>query len=145
MADDTASLVQFYARAGAGGSITLEKRVEASWDAACPGQEILHGTQYIGTVADPAALGGTMKGKLDTMDAAAHNYAGELSKDHPDCAVVKDRRETLLAAMGATQVAPDPTFLEATTMRERQTAKASIRRSVCNKRCSVESGGESAG
>ena len=94
MADDTASLVQFYARAGAGGSITLEKRVEASWDAACPGQEILHGTQYIGTVADPAALGSTMKGKLDTMDAAAHNYACELNKDHPDSAVVKDRRET---------------------------------------------------
>ena len=54
MAEDTASLVQFYAREGAGGAISLEKRVEASWNAACQGQEVLYGTQYVRTVADPA-------------------------------------------------------------------------------------------
>ena len=50
MAEGTASRVQVYAREGAGGAISLEKRVEASWNAACPGQEILHGVQYLGVV-----------------------------------------------------------------------------------------------
>ena len=63
MAEGTASLVQFYAREGAGGAISLEKRVAASWNAACPGQEILHGVQYLGTAADPNAY-------LWTMEAA---------------------------------------------------------------------------
>ena len=112
MAEGTASLVQFYAREGAGGAISLEKRVAASWNAACPGQEILHGVQYLGTLADPNAYGGGMKQKLEAMDAAAHGYAGELSKDHPDGAVVEQLRKTLLTAMGETLVAPDPTFLE---------------------------------
>ena len=75
MAEDTASLVLFYAREGAGGAISLEKRVAASWNAACPGQEILHGVQYLGTLADPNAYGGGMKQKLAAMDAAAHGYA----------------------------------------------------------------------
>ena len=57
MAEDTASLVQFYAREGAGGAISVDKRVAASWHAACPGQEVLHGVQYVGTVADPTAFG----------------------------------------------------------------------------------------
>ena len=84
-------------REGAGGAISLQKRVEASWNAACPGQEILHGVQYLGTLADPNAYGGGMKQKLAAMDAAAHGYAGELSKDHPDGAVVEQLRKTLLA------------------------------------------------
>ena len=101
MAEDTASLVLFYAREGAGGAISLEKRVAASWNAACPGQEILHGVQYLGTLADPNAYGGGMKQKLAAMDAAAHGYAGELNKEHPDRAAVDRLRITLLAAMGA--------------------------------------------
>ena len=63
MADDTASLVQFYAR-GAGGAISVEKRVAASWHAACAEQEILHGVHFIGTVADPEAYEGGMVAKL---------------------------------------------------------------------------------
>ena len=49
MAEGIASLVQFYAREGAGGAISLEKRVEASWNAACPGQEILAYNSEVGT------------------------------------------------------------------------------------------------
>ena len=92
MAEDTASLVQFYAREGAGAAITVEKRVAAGWHAACPGQEVLHGVQYVGTMADPTAFGNTMAAKLQAMDAAAHSYAGELSKEHPDDAVLKTLR-----------------------------------------------------
>ena len=120
MTEGTASLVQFYAREGAGGAISLEKRIEASWNAACPGQEILHGVQYLGTLADPNAYGGGMKQKLAAMDAAAHGYAGELSKEHPDRAAVDRLRVTLLAAMGETLLAPDPTFLEGARMRKKQ-------------------------
>ena len=78
-------------------AISLQKRVEASWNAACPGQEILHGVQYLGTVADPSAYGGGMKQKLEAMDAAAHGHAGELSKDHPDGAVAEQLRAFLKA------------------------------------------------
>ena len=80
MAEGTASLVQFYAREGAGGAISLEKRVAASWNAACPGQEILHGVQYLGTLADPNAYGGGMKQKLEAAQEQERRVAARATR-----------------------------------------------------------------
>ena len=59
MAEGTASLLEFYAKGNDGGAVSVAQRVAQSWRAACPGDEVMHGVQHIGMVADPEAFGGS--------------------------------------------------------------------------------------
>ena len=45
--------------------------------------------------------------KLTEMDAAAHGYAVERAKEHPDNAVLEQLYKVLIDKMGATHVAPE--------------------------------------
>ena len=101
MAEGTASLLEHYANRPDGGGLTLEERIAAAWRAAAPGDEILHGVQHIGVVADPGAMGGTMKAKLDAMDAAAKLYAAERTKENPDKARANGTTKAVSAAISS--------------------------------------------